>query len=190
MTIGKLEIFLMLVLIAGSAWMGAQYLPLGGGIGSCTPIPLTPEVKAYVDAKIAAGNGPQCGEIPKVISRVAELEGRMGDLEKYRKMREEVEEKRQELEQAIAEQRMEQNQVLAKVRAAEVDNLKKEVGRICAGITVHSVEESSMAPGPKAKEGPAGESRRERRLRLRQERQQGGSAPAPSASGGGSGQAK
>lgn len=125
--------------------MGSQYLPGAGG-RMCKPVALSAEVKSYIDTKIASGSGALCAEIPKMVGRVAELEGRMGDLDKYRKMREEVEEKRQQLEQALSVQRNEQNDILSKVRVAEIDRLKLEASRVCAGITVKSVGAPVSAP--------------------------------------------
>ncbi len=154
MRLGRIELLLIVFLLVGSGWMALQYLP-GGQQRACSPVPLSDEVKAYIDGKITSGEGGQCGDLPKVVGRVSELEGKMGELEKFRQLREQVEERRVNLETALKEQRNNHQNFLSTFREAEVNRLRSEIATMCAGITiVPSGSRGSINPGQNRPQAP------------------------------------
>lgn len=123
-------------------------------------MPLSPEARAYIDSHLPTA-AAACGDIPKILSRVADLEGRIGDLDKFRQLREQIEEKRQQLEQAISQQRHEQEEALANSRAAELEKLRQDVKLMCAGVTLKRGGAEDQTPpafgGARRRPGSAGQ---------------------------------
>jgi hypothetical protein len=118
--------------------MAVQYFP-SRGPAVCAPVPLSPEVKAYIDQKLAAGAGnAQCGDVPAILSRVNEIESKMGSLDKYEELRTTVAEKREGMNLAIANARQKQTDILANLRNAELSRLRNQVAMMCSGISIRS----------------------------------------------------
>jgi hypothetical protein len=118
--------------------MAVQYFP-SRGPAVCAPVPLSPEVKAYIDQKLAANAGnAQCGDVPAILARVNEIESKMGSLDKYEELRTAVAEKREGMNLAIANARQKQTDILANLRNAELSRLRNQVAMMCSGISIRS----------------------------------------------------
>lgn len=150
MRLGRIEILLVLLVVCAAVYMGIQYFP-SGGPQICAPVPLSPEVKAYIDQKMAAGGGSaQCGDIPAVLARVNDIEAKMGSLDKYEELRAGLNENRDQVNLALAASRRTQGDALAQARNGELARLRNEMAMMCAGITVRS-----SSPGGSPGAGPA-----------------------------------
>lgn len=148
MRLGRLEIALLSVLICGTLYLAVQYLPFGRQ-QMCGPVPLSPEVKAYIDRKLEANaSNAQCGDIPAMVSRVNDLESKLGALEQFREERRELEAKRTRAEMAAQNQRQQQTDMLARLRNAELSRLRNDVAMMCAGITVRNGGQQKQGTGP------------------------------------------
>jgi len=151
--LGRIEILLVILIVCGAAYMALQYFPGGKTPQLCSPVPLSPEVKAYIDQKLAAAPAnAQCGDIPTVISRVKDLEGKLVSLEKFRELRENLEAKRENLESVSQEARRQQTDILTQLRNAELGRLRNEMAMMCSGISIRS---SSPAPAAANRVGKA-----------------------------------
>lgn len=141
MKLGRLEILLLILIIAGAAWMASQYLPSMSGPQVCGPVPLSPEVRTYIDNKFKALGAEQCGDVTKLVSRVGEMEGKLGQLDRFRQMREQVEAKRVQVEDATHAKVNARMDMLSFHRNNELGRLRNEVAKMCSGITVRSGRE-------------------------------------------------
>lgn len=132
--------------------MAIQFFP-GGGPKVCAPIPLSPEVKAYIDKQLAANAGnAQCGDIPAVVSRISDLEVKLGSFSKFEDMRKGLGEKREALNIASQDVKQTQNEILGRMRNAELGRLRNEMAMMCAGISVRSGG-ATPAPGGQGGQG-------------------------------------
>lgn len=118
--------------------MGAQYFA-GSAPKVCEPVPLSPEVKAYIDKMLAANAAnAQCGDIPAVLARVNDIESKMGSLQKFEELRSGLGEKREAMNQQLQNSRQQQNDVLSQLRNAELGRLRNEMAMMCAGIQIRN----------------------------------------------------
>jgi DNA-binding XRE family transcriptional regulator len=136
--LGRIEILLVILLICAAVYMGIQYLP-SGRAKQCAPVPLSPEVKAYIDKQLAAHAGnAQCGDIPAVLSRVTEMETKMAAINKFEQMRNDFNARREQTAQVVQATRQTQTDILTNLRNAELARLRNEMAMMCAGVTVRS----------------------------------------------------
>jgi hypothetical protein len=153
--LGRLEVLLVLLVVCAAVYMGIQYFP-SGGPNLCAPVPLSPEVKAYIDQKMAAGgNNAQCGDIPAVLARVTDVEAKMSSLDKFEELRAGLAQQSGQVNMAIAATRRAQGDALSQARSSELGRLRNEMATMCAGITVRSA-----APGANPGLAPNGQGRR------------------------------
>lgn len=155
MRLGRVEILLVVLVVCAAVYMGIQYFP-SGGPKMCAPVPLSPEVKAYIDQKMAAGgSNAQCGDIPAVLARVNDIEAKMGSLDKFEQLRMGLSENRDQVSAALAASRRTQGDAFAQARNDELSRLRNEMAMMCAGVTVRSSAPGGnpgntpgLAPGP------------------------------------------
>jgi len=135
-----MEALIFVLLVSGAGWLALQYLPVAFS-SRHAPVTLAADVRKYIDNKIIAGAaGSQCAEVPKLVGRVAELEARLADLNRFHDLRREIDEKRAALEQLLADRRQEQFDLLNNVRTRELALLKNKMAVACAGFTVRPGE--------------------------------------------------
>ncbi|MGE0527918.1 MAG: hypothetical protein AB7G93_16250 [Bdellovibrionales bacterium] len=137
MRIGALEVSLVVLLTAVSVYLSMRFIP-GVSSSMCNPLPLSPEVKTYVDQQTTAEAKAMCGEMPKLVSRVAALEGQLNDTKRFRQLTDEIEAKRQRVEAATGSQYQEQLRILETTRQVEVNRLRSDMAAICSGVTIQS----------------------------------------------------
>ena len=121
-----------------SVTVGVTYFGMGQfGLGkSSGPVPMTPEVKTYVDSKIGITSGNAAQELQKILSRVAEMETKIIEMDKIRANYEQLPEKSELIESAIGEQRKSKEDILVATRTAELAQLRNDIATLCAGVTV------------------------------------------------------
>ena len=148
MRLGRIEILLVILVICSAVYMGIQYFP-GAGPAQCAPVPLSPEVKAYIDKQLAANAGnAQCGDIPAVLSRVTEMETKMVALNKFEEMRNDLTARRDQTAQISQATRQTQTDILTNLRNGEMSRLRNEMAMMCAGVSVRSGGAGSMGMQP------------------------------------------
>jgi hypothetical protein len=135
--LGRIELILLVLLVSGATFLVMQFVPSGKG-GACTPLPLSNEVKTYIDSKMVspAGTESSLAELSKMMSRVTAFETKLVEFEKFREMQAQLDEKRKTLSEALQDKRRDQNEVLAKVRNAELSRLRNDMATMCAGVSV------------------------------------------------------
>jgi hypothetical protein len=129
--LGRLEIFLSILVIASLGWF-AMGINKGKHGDMCTPLPLSQEVKAYIDSKFTASAGGQCGEVPALVAKLADLETKLGGIDTYRMAITEREARRLELVTQSDNLRDKSAELLKKERESEIAKLKAQIGGICA----------------------------------------------------------
>jgi hypothetical protein len=129
--LGRLEILLGVLVLAGLGYLGVGFTR-GRTVDMCTPLPLSQEVKAYIDSKIAATSEGACGEIPTMITKLADLETKMGAIDAYRVSVAQRETKKAEYQENSETLRTKTVALLQKERENEVNRIKNEIGSICA----------------------------------------------------------
>lgn len=137
MNLGRVEVFLILVILLGGGWLGSRYLFSGESAAACGPIALSPEVKAYIDSRLAT-MPPTAADIDKAQGRITDLEKRIGGLDQFRQMRQQIEEQRQQVEQLLTKRHQDERSLLDGIRVAELSRLRREAMTMCAGVTVKS----------------------------------------------------
>lgn len=123
-----------IVITAGVTYFATS--SMGGPVGSCTPVTLSNEVKAYIDNKASRSGGDVAQEIAKLMSRVAEMEKRVGDVDKVNAAYESLQKKNSIIEMAIGEQAKKQDLLLTAVRQQELTSLRNQMASVCAGVVV------------------------------------------------------
>ena len=131
MDLGRVEILLGVLVLAGLGYLGMG-LTKGKAVDMCTPLPLSQEVKAYIDSKVAATSEGACGEIPTLITKLANLETKMGAIDAYRVTAGQREAKKTELQENTESIRTKTLAVLQKERESEIERIKSEIGTMCA----------------------------------------------------------
>lgn len=140
MRLGRVELLLVVLILLGGVYMAIQYFPKNRNVDICAPVPLSPEVRAYIDKKLAEGSGmAQCGEMPALVTRIAEMESKVNLFDKFRDLRQQVDAKRAEVDSALEQQRESLAEVTQRRRNEELQKLKGDTAMLCAGVTVRAV---------------------------------------------------
>ena len=145
MRLGRIEILLIILVICAAIFMAIQYIPTGPKV--CAPVPLSAEVKSYIDAKLAASaDNAANANVPAVLARVTDLEAKMGTLDRYAELRAGLDQSRQALSETSLNTRQAQVDVLTIMRNAELSRLRNDLAMMCAGITVRPNQGAGAAP--------------------------------------------
>jgi hypothetical protein len=152
--LGIIEIVIGVVLVSGLTWLGLTFFGHHGGGEACTSVSLSPEVKAYIDTKLSGGGGDSCADLPKLISKVGELENKMGAVEVFRTSLKAMNERREQLEESILRARNSTAQLMNQTRLGELHRLKTEVLQTCSsggssvGVLKSSGSGKNQSPSP------------------------------------------
>lgn len=134
-----------IVITAGVTYFATS--SMGGPAATCGPVTLSNEVKAYIDSKPVRGGGDGGPELAKLMSRVAEMEKKLGDVDKVNAAYDSVQKKSTIIEAAIEEQAKKQDLLLGAVRQQELTNLRNQMASICAGVVVKRDQGGASAQG-------------------------------------------
>jgi hypothetical protein len=135
--LNRLETFLALIVVGALGYVGYGMVSAKPG-GTCSPVSLSQEVKAYIDSKVVASGGSQCSEIPKLVAKLADLQTKIGGIEQYRTNKSMKDAKYQQLAEATAEFQAKAQRILAAARASEVENIKRDITNVCSNQTPDS----------------------------------------------------
>ncbi len=104
---------------------------------------LSPEVQKYIDTKLGGGSTASgCEGLPKLVTRMAEVESSVAEAERLRTFRQQLETNRNQLEEERANRFHDTRQILDNLRNQEMQRLRMEIARTCAA--------SSTAEAPAA----------------------------------------
>lgn len=143
---GGLGIITTILVTAGVTYFTA--LSMHGGGGTCLPMQLSGEVKSYIDKKVVSGPSESTAEVAKLMSRVAEMEKKLADVERVNSAYEGLQKKNSLIEAAIEEQSRKQDALLSGVRQQEATTLRNQMAAICAGVVV---KKDQGSPGAKTR---------------------------------------
>lgn len=129
MNLSLVQFLLVNLIVAIAAYMAANYVRIGPWGEASVAGALTPEVRAYIDEKLAAG---QPAETATLQSRIAEMEKKLVDMDKMKKLRDEMLERRKKIGAGWKST----VEIMKDMRKAEVDRLRADVAKMCAGVSV------------------------------------------------------
>lgn len=133
MKFGGIELLLVILLLSGAGFIALQFAPKDWQSKVFTSVPLSPEVTAYIDQKLSAGGGADASPA-QLRAKIAELESKLADFEKFRKFRDTVVAKRGSLRDAAKSLRRTPQEWVDTFRSGEILRLRELTAKACAGL--------------------------------------------------------
>lgn len=132
----RLEFLLGVLVVIGLGYFGFKYFGRPAGGQTCSPMTLSPEVKAYIDSKLSAPAAVG-GDLATLNARLAEFETKFKTIDKdfYLKADSIIETRRIAISARVREHRQSVAEVSAAVRDAELRRLRLETATTCAGVS-------------------------------------------------------
>lgn len=142
MSLGRIEFLLVTLILAIGGYLAVNYFHLGIAGEGCGPVAISDEVKAYIDQKLSApANADTDPEAAALRGRIAEMEKKLANIAKVRKLREEMLERRKNVMAGWTST----IDLVTQMRNAEVDRFRGEVAKLCAGVPVNKPAKSGAA---------------------------------------------